>query len=229
MDIETREFEEKVVAIDRVARVVKGGRRFRFRATVVVGDKKGRVGVGIGKGGDVQSSIQKAVQRAKKSMIEVALRDTTIPHETEVRFGGAKVMLKPASEGTGVIAGGAVRAVVEAAGIKDVLSKSFGSSNKINNIYATFIALSELRGTPSVSQLIKQAENKLTKTAKAESRIKNQESSVDEEKAGKKESAKKVAANAEKASAKKAVKKTTAKVADKKPAAKKVTAKKAVK
>jgi small subunit ribosomal protein S5 len=142
---EVKEFEEKVIALDRVARVVKGGRRFRFRATVVVGDRKGRVGVGVGKGGDVTSAITKAVARAKRQMIEVALRDNTIPHEAEVKFAGAHILLKPASAGTGVIAGGAIRDVVEVAGIHDLLSKSLGSSNKINNAYATVMALSKLR------------------------------------------------------------------------------------
>ncbi len=143
-----KEFEEKVIAIDRVARVVKGGRRFRFRATVVIGDGKGRVGVGVGKGSEVMTSIAKAVSRAKAQMITVPMRDHTIPHEIEVRFGGAQVLLKPASAGTGVIAGGAVRNVVEAAGIRDLLSKSLGSSNKVNNAYATIAALSQLRAVP---------------------------------------------------------------------------------
>jgi small subunit ribosomal protein S5 len=140
-----KEFEEKVIAIDRVARVVKGGRRFRFRATVVIGDGKGRVGVGVGKGSEVMTSIAKAVARAKSQMIVVPLKGTTIPHEIQVRFAGAIVLLKPASAGTGVIAGGAVRNVVEVAGIKDLLTKSLGSSNKVNNAYATALALSRLR------------------------------------------------------------------------------------
>lgn len=142
---QVKEFEEKVIAIDRVTRVVKGGRRFRFRATVVIGDGRGRVGVGVGKGSEVQTSIAKAVSRAKSQLIEVPLAAHTIPHEVEVRFAGAQVLLKPASAGTGVIAGGAVRNVVEAAGIHDLLSKSLGSSNKVNNAYATIMALSQLR------------------------------------------------------------------------------------
>lgn len=145
---QNKEFEEKVISIDRVARVVKGGRRFRFRAVVVVGDGKGRVGVGIGKGSEVMTSIAKAVVKAKKSMIEVPMRQNTIPHMVQVRFSGAQVLLKPASEGTGVIAGGAVRNVVEAAGIRDLLTKSLGSSNKVNNAYATLMALSQLVATP---------------------------------------------------------------------------------
>jgi small subunit ribosomal protein S5 len=161
-----KEFEEKVIAIDRVARVVKGGRRFRFRATVVVGDGKGRVGVGVGKGSDVMSSIAKAVARAKRQMITVPLKDHTIPHEIQVRFSGAHVLLKPASAGTGVIAGGAVRNVVEIAGIHDLLTKSLGSSNKVNNAYATAMALSQLRAAP-VKEKAKKADKaeKATKAA----------------------------------------------------------------
>jgi small subunit ribosomal protein S5 len=146
---QAKEFEEKVIAIDRVARVVKGGRRFRFRAVVVVGDGKGRVGVGVGKGSEVMTSIAKAVARAKSQMITVTMRDNTIPHEVKVRFAGAHVLLKPASAGTGVIAGGAVRNVVEIAGIRDLLTKSLGSSNKVNNAYATILALSQLRAIPA--------------------------------------------------------------------------------
>lgn len=151
---EPKEFEEKVIAIDRVTRVVKGGRRFRFRSTVVVGDKNGRVGVGVGKGGEVQSSIAKAVAKAKRDMITVPLSNRTIPHEVEVRFSGARVLLKPASEGTGVIAGGAVRNVVEVAGIHDLLSKSLGSSNKVNTAYATVAALKQLRAVAARKERI---------------------------------------------------------------------------
>jgi small subunit ribosomal protein S5 len=139
-----KEFEEKVISIDRVARVVKGGRRFRFRATVVIGDGKGRVGLGIGKGGEVMTSIAKAVARARRNMITIPLKNGTIPHEITVRFSGAQVMLKPASAGTGVIAGGAVRAVLECAGVHDVLSKSLGSDNAINVVHATVAALKGL-------------------------------------------------------------------------------------
>ncbi len=140
-----KEFDERVIAIDRVARVVKGGRRFRFRATVVIGDGRGRVGVGVGKGGEVMTSIAKAVARAKRNLVVVPLQAQTIPHEVEVAFSGARVLLKPASPGTGVIAGGAVRSVVEAAGIHDHLTKSLGSSNKVNNAYAAVLALSQLK------------------------------------------------------------------------------------
>lgn len=140
-----KEFEEKVIAIDRVTRVVKGGRRFRFRATVVIGDGKGRVGVGIGKGSEVITSIAKAVAKAKTQLVTIPLVEGTIPHEVTVQFAGARVLLKPASAGTGVIAGGAVRNVVEVAGIRDLLTKSLGSNNKVNNAYATMVALSQLK------------------------------------------------------------------------------------
>lgn len=139
-----QEFEEKVVQIDRVTRVVKGGRRLRFRATVVIGDKKGRVGVGVEKGADVITAIEKSTAKAKKSLKTVNLSETTIPHEITAEFAGAKVFLKPARKGTGVIAGGAVRAVLEAAGVKDILSKIQGSSSKLNNVRATLKALESL-------------------------------------------------------------------------------------
>lgn len=144
---ETPEFEEKVIQIDRVTRVVKGGRRMRFRATVVVGNKNGRVGVGIEKGNEVMTAVQKATATAKKNMIDVVLVGTTISHEVSGRKGGAYVFLKPASEGTGVIAGGAVRAVLESAGVRDILSKMIGSNSKINNAYATILALSDQKIT----------------------------------------------------------------------------------
>jgi len=149
---EAPEFDERIIALDRVTRVVKGGRRFRFRATAVVGDGKGRVGVGVGKGTDAPTSIVKAVSRAKKDMITFNLKETTIPHEIQVTFGGATVFLKPARPGTGVIAGGAVRAVLEAAGVKDVLTKALGSANKINNSYATVEALSKLKAAAVVKE-----------------------------------------------------------------------------
>lgn len=146
---ETPEFEEKVVQIDRVTRVVKGGRRMRFRATVVVGNNNGKVGVGVDKGNEVMTAVQKASTRAKRNIIDVNLDGTTIPHEVSARKGGAYVFLKPASEGTGVIAGGAVRAVLEAAGIHDILSKMIGSNSKINNSYATILALKDLKKVAS--------------------------------------------------------------------------------
>jgi small subunit ribosomal protein S5 len=139
------ELSERVVHIARTAKVVKGGRRFAFRAVVVVGDKKGRVGVGVGKAREVPDAIRKATERARKGMVKIPLLGTTIPHTVEASFGAGKVFLKPASPGTGVIAGGGVRAVVEAAGVSDVLSKSLGSDNILNVVQATFAALQEIK------------------------------------------------------------------------------------
>lgn len=141
---EEKQFDERVINIDRVARVVKGGRRFRFRALVVVGDKKGKVGIGIAKGADVTTAVAKAVEVAKKNFIAVRLYKGTVPHEAEAKVGGAKILIKPAAAGTGLIAGGTVRTVLEVAGVSNVLSKSLGSSNKINTAYATIAALESL-------------------------------------------------------------------------------------
>lgn len=142
---EQKEFVERVISIDRVARVVKGGRRFRFRALVVVGDGKGRVGLGIAKAGDVTTSVSKAAAQAKKSLITVPLyRHGTIGYEVLAKHAGAKVLLKPAGPGTGVIAGGAVREALEVAGVSDVLAKSLGSSSKINTTYATLKGFEQL-------------------------------------------------------------------------------------
>ena len=136
---------EKVVFINRCAKVVKGGRRFSFSALIVTGDKAGKVGVGFGKANEVSEAIRKASDSAKKSMVKVAVRENTIPHEVIGEHGGGRVLLRPASPGTGVIAGGGVRAVVEAAGIRDVLAKSLGSSNHANVVKATIGALQQLR------------------------------------------------------------------------------------
>lgn len=140
-----REFDTRIVSIRRVAKTRAGGRRLRLSVMVVIGDKKGKIGVGIAKGLDVRSAEAKAVNKAKKHMVKIELNGQTIPHEVTYKKGAAKVFLKPAAPGTGVIAGGAVRAVVETAGIKDVLSKVLGTKNIINNVYATFEALKKLR------------------------------------------------------------------------------------
>ncbi|AII13976.1 30S ribosomal protein S5 [Campylobacter iguaniorum] len=140
------EFEEVIVDIGRVTKVVKGGRRFRFTALVVVGDRKGRVGFGFGKAKEVPDAMRKAVDDAFKNIVEVKLKGSTIPHDVEVKFNASRILLKPASEGTGVIAGGGARPVVELAGIKNILTKSLGSNNSANVVRATIKALSMLKG-----------------------------------------------------------------------------------
>jgi len=141
---EPKQFEELVINIDRVSRVVKGGRRFRFKALVVVGDRKNKVGVGVSKGADVQAAIAKATDVAKKNMITIPVANDTIPHDAEVKVSGAQVLIKPAAPGTGVIAGGVVRSIIGVTGIRNLLSKSLGSTNKVNIAYATIEALKSL-------------------------------------------------------------------------------------
>lgn len=141
---EEKIFTEYVVSIDRVARVVKGGRRFRFKALVAVGDGKQRLGVGVAKGQDVQTAVMKATDRAKKTVMTIPVVNATIPHDVEAKVGGARVLLRPATPGTGIIAGGAVRSLIGLTGITNLLSKALGSTNKVNNAYATLAALQQL-------------------------------------------------------------------------------------
>ncbi|HEX9270450.1 MAG TPA: 30S ribosomal protein S5 [Candidatus Limnocylindria bacterium] len=150
IDANRLELTERVVQINRVSKVVKGGRRFSFSAIVVVGDGRGHVGAGLGKADEVPDAIKKGVEDAKKHLTLIPLRDRTIPHPVTANFGAARVLLRPASKGTGVIAGGSVRAVVESAGIHDILSKSLGSTNPVNVVRATMKALNELRSAQTI-------------------------------------------------------------------------------
>jgi len=143
--MEEKEFEEKVIQVNRVAKKTKGGNKISFSVLVVVGDKKGKVGVGLGKALDVTTAVKKGINKAKKNLITVPLKGTTISHQVRIKRGAAEVLLKPAPPGTGIIAGGPVRVVVEAAGIKDVVGKILGSDNKASNVYATMKALERLK------------------------------------------------------------------------------------
>ncbi len=152
IDANRLELTERVVQINRVSKVVKGGRRFSFSAIVVVGDGRGHVGAGLGKADEVPDAIKKGIEDAKKHIVRIPLVDRTIPHQVTADFGAAKVLLRPASKGTGVIAGGSVRAVVESAGISDILSKSLGSPNPVNVVMATMRALTSLRSSDQVKE-----------------------------------------------------------------------------
>jgi small subunit ribosomal protein S5 len=150
---ERSELADRVVRVNRVAKVVKGGRKFSFSALIVVGDLNGRVGAGIGKAREVTEAIRKGMEVAKRNMITVPMVGTTIPHEVNLKWGAARIMLKPAAPGTGVISGGAMRAVIETAGIKDILTKSHGTNNPINTVRATLAALQMLKTAPQVAEL----------------------------------------------------------------------------
>lgn len=145
---EPKEFDEQVIQISRVTKVVKGGRRLRFRATVAIGNRKGKVGIGLGKSNEVTGAIQKAIAKAKKHMITVPLDGSTIPHDIKIKYKSSLILLLPAAPGTGIIAGGTIRKVLELTGVKDILSKSYGTTNKVNNTKGIFEALKKLRETP---------------------------------------------------------------------------------
>jgi small subunit ribosomal protein S5 len=167
MPQEEKAFDERVVYVNRVARVVKGGRRFRFQALVVAGDHKGRVGVGVSKGADVSAAVTKATEVAKKHLLNVPMHNGTLTHDVEGKVGGSKILILPASPGTGLIAGGVVRTVLEVAGIENALSKSLGSANRVNTAYATLDALSKMKPASEWVTTQKKAQNSKPK-AKAE-------------------------------------------------------------
>ncbi len=152
---ERNEFDQKVVEVKRVTRVVAGGKRMRFRALVVIGDHKGKVGMGLKKGADVAESVNKAVNAAKKNMVTLPLVNDTIPHQLLVKYKSSSLMLKPAKPGSGVIAGGAVRSVMDLAGVRNVVSKMLGSNNKVNNVKAVFLAFSQMKSKKELSEMRK--------------------------------------------------------------------------
>jgi small subunit ribosomal protein S5 len=161
---EVKQFDERVVYVNRVARVVKGGRRFRFQALVVAGDHKGKVGIGVSKGADVSAAVNKATDVAKKNMVKVPLHNGTLTHDVEAKIGGSKILIMPAAPGTGLIAGGVVRTVLEVVGVENALSKSLGSSNRINTAYATIGALQTM--VPAHKWVMKPKTMKLKAEAK---------------------------------------------------------------
>lgn len=199
---EPKEFEEKVIQVSRVSKKTKGGNQMGFSVLVVVGDKKGRVGVGLGKAKDVLSSIQKAVKKAKRHLLNVPIQGTTIPFSIDIKFGAAHIMLKPAPAGSGIIAGGAIRAVVDAAGIRDISSKIKGTSNPASNVYATIEALTKLRALvdkkgiklKSVIEAEKEEKEKMREQAAKEKENQAQGQAVkqEEKKEEKKEPVKKI-------------------------------------
>ncbi len=201
------EFDQQLLDLARVTRVVKGGRRFRFRATMVIGNRKGKVGVGVSKGTDVSAAIQKAVADARKNMIDVNLDGNTIAHDVRQKLASAKIMMKPAKEGRGIIAGGAVRTVVELAGVKDVVSKSYGTSNKLNVARATIEALKQLRKTEN--------EDDVKNEKKIDDKKNTQKKESSEKKVVKKTAKKATTKKSTKKTAKKAVKKATKKTTTK--------------
>lgn len=171
IQVEAKEFDERVVFINRVARVVKGGRRFRFQALVILGDHKGRVGVGVSKGADVTAAVTKATETAKKQLITLPIYKGTLAHEVEAKISGARILILPASPGTGLIAGGVVRTVLEVAGYENALSKSHGSSNRLNMAYATLKALEDLAPsdqwvTKALEQVVTTSKKQAKKTVK---------------------------------------------------------------
>lgn len=189
---EPKEYEEEVIQIDRVTRVVKGGRRLRFRATVAVGNKKGKVGIGIGKSTEVQGAIQKAISHAKKTVVQVPMVGQTIPHRINLKYKSAKLMLKPACPGTGIIAGGPLRKILELAGIQDVLGKCLGNNNKLINSQAAVRALSSLQPIPWIKteqpekQEEKGAKPKAQKSEKADAKNKKPDVKAEAKKTEKK-------------------------------------------
>jgi len=221
---EPKEFEEEVIQIDRVTRVVKGGRKLRFRATVAIGNKKGKVGIGIGKSQEVTGAIQKAIAKAKKNMLKVNLDGSTIPHNIKIKYKASKILLLPASPGTGLIAGGTIRKVLELAGVKDILSKSYGTTNKLNNTKGTFEALRMLKTTP---RMLKREQEKATKKEEAKKQAKTetkkdepevkQEKDKTEVKQVKDETEVKQAKDSKKTTAKKAPEKTKESKEESKP------------